>query len=218
MDDAILSLRNICFGYMGGPRVIENLNFDLLPGMKAALTGHNGSGKTTMLHIMMGLLKPESGEVLFHGKVMKSEKDFRLLRQDVGLLFQQADDQLFSPTVLEDVAFGPLNLGKTAVEAVDISRKTLKELGLEGYEDRVPYRLSGGEKKLVSLATVLSMEPRALILDEPTNDLDPDMRKRLSDILKSLDIAMLIVSHDYDFLESVAESEFVCRDGAIFEK
>lgn len=216
MSAAILSLRDICFGYMGGPKVLDRVSFDLEGGSKVALTGHNGSGKTTMLHIIMGLLKPDSGEVLFEGRRMESDNDFKLLRRSVGLLFQQADDQLFCPTVLEDVAFGPLNLGKSPQEAVEISRATLKSLGLEGYEDRVSYRLSGGEKKLVSLATVLAMNPRALVLDEPTNDLDPSMRDRLADILVSLDVAMLVVSHDRSFLKKVADVEYVCRDAKVF--
>lgn len=218
MSTAIISLRNICFEYLGGPQVLTDVNFDIYPGMKLALTGHNGSGKTTILHIIMGLLKPVSGEVLFDGRQMKREKDFRLLRRDVGLLFQQADDQLFCPTVIEDVAFGPLNLGKSPQEAFDISKDTLKSLGLEGYEDRVPYRLSGGEKKLVSLATVLAMKPRVLVLDEPTNDLDPIMRERLADILCSLDVSMLVVSHDRVFLDKVTESEFICSNSKVFEK
>lgn len=217
MDKAIISLKDICFKYLGGQTVLEGANFALRAGMKAALTGHNGSGKTTLLHIMMGLLKPDSGDVFFDGRPMKTEKDFRSMRHDVGLLFQQADDQLFCPTVMEDVAFGPLNLGKSPQEAMDIAAAVLKKLGLEGYEDRVPYRLSGGEKKLVSLATVLAMEPRALILDEPTNDLDPEMRDRLSDILNSLDVAMLVVSHDLEFLNKVTNVGFVCRSSSIFE-
>nr|WP_203544601.1 ABC transporter ATP-binding protein [Desulfovibrio sp. JC022] len=207
-------MHDINFSYPGND-VFKDTDFALNQGQKIGLTGHNGSGKTTLLHIIMGLLKPHSGEVCYMGRKMKSEKDFRELRQGVGLLFQQADDQLFCPTVLEDVAFGPLNLGKSPEEARKIAEYTLCTLGLAGYEDRVSYRLSGGEKKLVSLATVLAMEPQALVLDEPTNDLDPAMRERLIDILNSLDIAMLVVSHDLDFLVQVTDMEYSCSKGKI---
>lgn len=217
MNSPIFSLHDINFSYPGN-EVLKNVNFALNQGQKIALTGHNGSGKTTLLHIIMGLLKTQSGQIRYMNREMKSEKDFRELRKGVGLLFQQADDQLFCPTVLEDVAFGPLNLGKSPEEARKIAEYTLCMLGLSGYEDRVSYRLSGGEKKLVSLATVLAMEPQALVLDEPTNDLDPTMRERLINILNSLDIAMLVVSHDLNFLVQVTDIEFSCNKGKILRE
>ena len=129
--------------------------------------GPNGSGKTTLFHIIMGLLTPSSGTIEFFGKPVKTEKDFRKVYKKVGLLFQDADDQLFSPTVLEDVAFGPLNLGKSKLEARNIAQNTLERLGIAHFENRVTHKLSGGEKRLVALATVLSMEPELLLLDEP---------------------------------------------------
>ncbi len=214
MSSPIFSLHKINFSYPDND-VLKEADFALNPGKKIGLTGHNGSGKTTLLHIIMGLLKPQSGKIRYMGREMESEKDFQELRKGVGLLFQQADDQLFCPTVLEDVSFGPLNLGKSPDEARKIAQYTLCTLGLSGYGDRVSYRLSGGEKKLVSLATVLAMEPKALVLDEPTNDLDPAMRKRLITILNSLDIAMLVVSHDLDFLVQVTEVEYSCNKGKI---
>ncbi|WP_320171484.1 ABC transporter ATP-binding protein [Maridesulfovibrio sp.] len=217
MSSAIFSLQDIGFAYHGGVSVLSGVNFELNRDDRIALTGHNGSGKTTLLHIIMGLLKPSSGKVLYKGRELHGEKDFRELRKGVGLLFQQADDQLFCPTVLEDVAFGPLNLGKSPAEARKIAEYTLCTLGLSGYEDRVSYRLSGGEKKLVSLATVLAMQPEALVLDEPTNDLDPSMRERLIKILCSLDVALLVVSHDLEFLHRVTTREYCCRDHSLYE-
>lgn len=133
---------------------------------------------------------------------MKDKKDFRILRRKLGFLFQNSDDQLFSPTVLEDVAFGPLNLGSSPEEAREISRHTLEGLGLKDFEDRITHRLSGGEKKLVALATILSMQPKLLLLDEPSNNLDPETRERLIGILRGLDQAHIIISHDLDFLAS----------------
>lgn len=217
MSSPIISLKDISFSYSDGNEILKEVDLEILPGDKIALTGHNGSGKTTMLHIIMGLLRPASGQVFFKSREMKTEKDFRELRKGVGLLFQQADDQLFCPTVIEDVVFGPLNLGKTPAQAREIAKYTLCTLGLSGYEDRVAYRLSGGEKKLVSLATVLAMQPEMLVLDEPTNDLDPTMRDRLIKILDSLDVAMLVVSHDLDFLKQVTQMEYSCRDKSIFK-
>ncbi|WP_432738696.1 energy-coupling factor ABC transporter ATP-binding protein [Maridesulfovibrio sp. FT414] len=217
MSSAIFSLHDISFSYPGGTEVLTGVNFELNKGDKIALTGHNGSGKTTLLHIIMGLLRPSSGQVLYKGAEMRTEKDFRQLRRGVGLLFQQADDQLFCPTVIEDVAFGPLNLGKSPDEARRIAEYTLCTLGLSGYEERVSYRLSGGEKKLVSLATVMAMQPEALVLDEPTNDLDPSMRERLVEILGSLDVAMLVVSHDLEFLKRVTVREYSCHDRTLHE-
>lgn len=165
----------------------------------------NGSGKTTLFHIIMGLLKPDAGAIEIFGKSMKSEKDFEGIRPRIGLLFQDADDQLFSPTVLEDVAFGPLNLGKTKEEAIEISLKTLRFLGLENFEDRITFKLSGGEKRLVSLATVLAMEPEILLLDEPTTGLDMKTRSTLMSILQNLDMSYILISHEFDFLEPTTE-------------
>jgi cobalt/nickel transport system ATP-binding protein len=202
MNEPLIEVHNLNFTYPGAAKpVFQDFNFQLLPGKHLGLVGPNGSGKTTLLHLIMGLLRPQAGSISIFGKEVKKEKDFIDVRQKVGLLFQHADDQLFCPTVLEDVAFGPLNLGKTPAEAVDIARKTMASLGLEGFEERVTYKLSGGEKKLVSLATVLAMQPRLLLLDEPTTGLDDATRHRLIDILQGLDISYLIVSHEHEFLE-----------------
>lgn len=180
--------------------VLDQLNLSLRAGDRTGLVGSNGSGKTTIFHIIMGLLKPSAGKIEIFGKPVRAEKDFEEVRQKIGLLFQDADDQLFSPTVLEDVAFGPLNLGKSREEAKHIAQKTLMSLGLVGFEDRVTHKLSGGEKQLVSLATVLAMEPEVLLLDEPTTGLDPATEIRLIEILKSLDLSYILVSHNIDLL------------------
>lgn len=201
MSEPLIELRHITFAYPGSSQpVFQDFSFQLLPGNHLGLIGPNGCGKTTMLHLIMGLLRPQAGSIFIFGKEVKKEKDFIQVRQKVGLLFQNPDDQLFCPTVLEDVAFGPLNLGKSPAEAADIARKTMDRLGLAGFEDRVTYKLSGGEKKLVALATVLAMEPQLLLLDEPTTGLDEATRHRLIHILQGLDIAYMIVSHEHDFL------------------
>jgi len=202
MTEPLIELRDITFTYPGAARpVFQDFNFQLLPGKHLGLVGPNGSGKTTMLHLIMGLLRPQAGKVVIFGREVSKERNFVEVRRQVGLLFQNADDQLFCPTVLEDVAFGPLNQGKSPAEAVGIARMTMLQLGLEGFEDRVTYKLSGGEKKLVSLATVLAMQPKILLLDEPTTGLDDQTRRRLIRILKDLEISYLIVSHEHEFLE-----------------
>jgi cobalt/nickel transport system ATP-binding protein len=163
----------------------------------------------------MGLLKPESGQLKIFGKPVSNEKDFLEVRRRIGLLFQDSDDQLFSPTVLEDVTFGPLNLGKTTANAIDIARKTLAYLGLTDFEDRVTFKLSGGEKRLVSLATVLAMEPQILLLDEPINGLDTKTQKIITDILSRLELSYIIISHDIDFLAETTNALYTMQEGRI---
>jgi len=212
----IIELENISFAYTGCERpVVHDLNLKIQQGDQIGLIGSNGSGKTTLLHIIMGLLKATAGTIRFKGVPMCEEKDFRQVRKHVGLLFQDADDQLFSPTVLEDVAFGPLNLGKSRDEARTISRRTLESLGLKGFEDRITYKLSGGEKRLVSLATVLAMEPEVLLLDEPTTGLDEVTEKRLIEILTDLDMTRLLVSHNLDFLAQTTHQITAMVDGRL---
>jgi cobalt/nickel transport system ATP-binding protein len=214
-ENPIIQLENVCFSYPNGRPVLDNLQFEIKQGRKLGLIGPNGSGKTTFLHIVMGLLRISSGKVIIFGKSVETEQDFTRARQKMGFLFQNADDQLFSPTVLEDVAFGPLNLGKKPEEARQISLDTLKALNLEGFEDRVTHRLSGGEKKLVALATVLVMKPDVLLLDEPTTGLDEDTSRRIIDILNGLDISYVIVSHEYDFLARTTRDIYTMQGGKI---
>jgi cobalt/nickel transport system ATP-binding protein len=212
---ALINLENIHFSYSGSEPVLDNLSFQFHTKDKIGLIGPNGSGKTTLFHIIMGLLKPASGKIEIFGNQMKEEKDFGLIRQKIGLLFQDADDQLFSPTVLEDVAFGPLNLGKSKQEAVDTAKQTLKTLGLEGFEERITYKLSGGEKRLVSLATVLAMKPEILLLDEPTSGLDDSTKSRLTEALSNLDLSYIVISHEFDFLSETTSAVYSMEAGKI---
>ncbi len=196
----MIELRDISYTFnQAKSPVLHNLSF-ATQDKRLGIIGPNGCGKTTLLHLMVGLLTPDKGEVLFHGKPVVTKDDLRALRKEVGFLFQNSDDQLFSPTVIEDVAFGPLNLGFSPDEAKDIALTTLACLGLAGFEDRITHRLSGGEKKLVALATILAMKPKMLLLDEPTNNLDPKTRSHLIEILQGLDLYQIIISHDWDFL------------------
>jgi cobalt/nickel transport system ATP-binding protein len=214
-ETPIFALENVTFAYPSCREVLHDVSFALAPGQKIGLYGTNGSGKTTLFHIIMGLLTPQSGTVLFHGAPIYTEKGFRALRREVGMVLQNAEDQLFNPTVLDDVAFGPLNLGMAVDEAREISLRTLKDLELDGFEGRLTHRLSGGEKKLVSLATILSMQPKALLLDEPTNGLDPQTRERIIEILDALPTARIIISHDWDFLARTTTRFMTVRGGRL---
>jgi cobalt/nickel transport system ATP-binding protein len=198
-------------------KIFNNLNFELKKGERVGLLGANGSGKTTLCHVIMGLVPPDSGSIEIFGKKRRVDADFTDVRGRIGYLFQDADDQLFCPTVLDDVAFGPLNMGKTVEEAKSIALSTLKKLNLEGFEDRITYQLSGGEKRLVSLATVLAMDPEVLILDEPTTGLDEDATERIVEILNNSDLTYLIISHDRDFISRTSNIIKRLRRGVISE-
>ncbi len=210
----IFELENICFHYPE-VEVLNHLQFTMKAGEKLGLMGVTGTGKTTLLYIMIGLLTPTSGNIKVFGKPMSSEKDFVVVRKQIGFLFQHADQQLFSPTVLEDVAFGPLNLGMSLQAAKEVSWETLRTLKLENLADRVTHRLSGGQKKLVALATVLSMSPQVLLLDEPTTGLDPATKHHVIEILHDLDISYLIVSHHLDFLQQTTHKLVSLEEGKL---
>lgn len=216
MNDALITLREIGFGYPSHP-VLSGVNFTLHAGERVALLGENGAGKTTLLQLMVGLHKPASGTISAFGRERRHEQEFREVRARAGLLFQDADDQLFCPTVLEDVIFGPRNLGKSAAEAEAIARQVLASLGLSRYADRVTHKLSGGEKRMVSLATVLAMQPQVLLMDEPTNGLDEKAEQRLLQHLESLPQAMVFVSHDRNLVERLATRAVMIQDGTLLE-
>jgi len=201
MGDSLIRFHDVDFSYHRGKVVFSRCNFRLNPEDRLALVGPNGSGKTTLLHLIVGLIRPVAGRIEAFGKERRDETDFREVRRRAGLLFQDADDQLFCPTVAEDVAFGPLNLGKPRDEVRRLVAESLQSLGLAGYEHRITYKLSGGEKRLVALATVLAMQPDVLLLDEPTAGLDPQATDRLVAILDDLPQARIVVSHDRKFLD-----------------
>lgn len=199
----LLELSNICFSYDLERKIINNLDFSFLEGEKIGIVGSTGCGKSTLLYIIMGLLTVNKGEISIFGNLMKHEKDFASIRTQIGFLFQNSDDQLFSPTVIDDIAFGPLNQGKSYEEAKNIAFKLLGELNIEDLKHRITHKLSGGEKKLVALATALAMCPKFLLLDEPLTGLDPYTKEKIIKLINDLSLPMIIVSHDWDFLEQV---------------
>ena len=215
MNDVLVSLRNVSFSYGPDRPVLDRCDFSLGAAERVGVTGPNGSGKTTLLALIVGLVRPTAGEVEVFGKVRAKEADFREVRSRAGLLFQDADDQLFCPTVAEDVAFGPLNLGKPRGEVRQIVAQTLDSLGLAGYEDRITYQLSGGEKRLVALATVLAMEPEVLLLDEPTSGLDDEATERVVEVVGRLPQASVIVSHDRGLLDRLTTRRLHLADGRL---
>lgn len=208
----IIDLKNISFGFKPDTPVLRNVSLSIGQGDKVSLEGPNGSGKTTLFHIIMGLLKPWGGEVEVFGELRKKERDFLEVRRRVGLLFQDSDDQLFSPTVAEDIAFGPFNLGKKRREVEAIVERTLALVGLEGFGDRITYQLSGGEKRLAALGTVLAMDPEVLLLDEPVIGLDEEHRERFESILRESSCTCLIISHNPGFLERVTRTRCLMTD------
>jgi cobalt/nickel transport system ATP-binding protein len=199
----------------GGRPVLDRVSLTLRPGERLAVVGPSGAGKTTLLRTIVGLNPPDSGAISIFGQPRRSEKDFQGARAKLGFLFQDPDDQLFCPTVIEDVAFGPMNLGLPDKAAIAKAHEILALMELSSLADRVTYRLSGGEKRLVSLAGVLAMDPEALLLDEPTNALDGEHYARLLAILKTLSTAMIVVSHDTAFLAELATRALVLRDGRL---
>jgi cobalt/nickel transport system ATP-binding protein len=210
----LIELQSIAFSY-GGRGVFQDMTLALHEGERVGIMGPIGSGKTTLLHLIVGLLKPSAGRLHAFGRVRAKEDDFHEVRRKAGLVFQDPDDQLFCPTVIEDVAFGPLNLGKGVEEAKDTARATLKRVGLAGFDDRITYKLSGGEKRLVALATVLAMDPEVLLLDEPTASLDKASVGRVAETLDRLPQSMLVVSHEPDFLSRVATRRVTLSGGRI---
>jgi cobalt/nickel transport system ATP-binding protein len=214
MSGALLELRGIRFGF-ADHAVLTGVDFALGRGERVALVGPNGAGKTSLLHLLVGLHRPAGGQVVAFGEERRSEAQFREVRRRVGLLFQDSEDQLFCPTVLEDVAFGPLNLGLPPDQARAVAEGALAGLGIAGFGERITHRLSGGEKRLVALATVLAMRPEVLLLDEPTNGLDEATERRLVDHLAGLDQAMLFVSHDRRLVGRLATRAVLLEGGRV---
>lgn len=215
-DDLLVELAGVTFGYGESP-LLNGLDLRIGRGERLALVGQNGAGKSTLLKLIVGLLDASAGQIRVLGRECRSEADFRFARAKVGLVFQHSDDQLFCPTVLDDVAFGPLNLGYSPSQAAATAERTLAALGLQGYGVRVTHHLSGGEKRLVALATVLAMDPQLLLLDEPTSGLDTASEARLLEHLEVLPQAMLIVSHEQRVLERLSSRALLLQQGRLVE-
>ncbi|HWJ73951.1 MAG TPA: ABC transporter ATP-binding protein [Kaistia sp.] len=198
-----------------GTDVLHGASLSLVAGERLAIVGPNGAGKTTLLRTIVGLEKPASGTVRLFGAACGEERQFRQYRPRIGYLFQDSDDQLFCPTVIEDVAFGPLNTGCDESEAERRAAAALADLGIGHLAERVSHRLSGGEKRLVCLAGLLAMKPDVLLLDEPTNGVDNENGRRLRDALRAFPGAMLLVSHDAAFVADLATRAMIIEKGTL---
>lgn len=197
---AAIEVQGLSYAYAGGRVALDGVTFAVADGESVGVVGPNGAGKTTLFLCLTGVLPPRAGEVRVAGLDVRDPAQRRRLPRHVGVVFQNSDDQLFSATVLDDVAFGPLNLGLSPDEARARVAEALARVGMTGQEDRVPYHLSGGEKRRVALAGVLAMRPGLLLLDEPSMFLDPRGRRELIALLGTLGGTRLTASHDLEMI------------------
>jgi cobalt/nickel transport system ATP-binding protein len=212
----ILSARALRFQYEDGTKALDGIDFDLFPGETVALLGPNGSGKTTFALHLNGLLHGE-GQVTVCGMVL-DKKTLTAVRAKIGVVFQDSDEQLFMPTVLEDVAFGPRNHGLTPEQAIERARVCLQQVGMGELAVKAPYHLSAGQKKRVAIAGVLAMAPEILVLDEPTTYLDPPGQRELLHLLRELPQAKILVTHDIHFASALANRAVFFQKGRIVEE
>ena len=209
-----LKINNLSYSYPDGHKALNSVSFSIDQRESISILGPNGAGKTILILHLNGILGKLSGEIEVSGlKYIPDNID--KIRKTVGVVFQDPDDQLFMPTVIEDVMFGPKNFGFTQKEAEENSLEALKMVGMEKFEDRAPHHLSFGQKRKVAIATVLASKPKLLVLDEPASNLDPTSRKDLIDILKSLNISLILVTHDLPMALEICERSLVLNEGEI---
>ncbi len=211
----IIEIKDLWFSYDHGPEVLKGLDLVVHRGQRVGIMGPNGAGKSTLFLLMLGFLKPQQGMIKIFGKDLRQETDFQAIRGRVGLLFQDSEDQLFCPTVEEDLAFGPLNLGLSRQQVEQVVEDTLRMLGISHLRQRHTHRLSGGEKRLVALGSVLSMRPEILLLDEPVTGLAPEPRDRIKNYLLNSDLTCVIISHEEEFLREVSVTCYRLQQGRL---
>jgi cobalt/nickel transport system ATP-binding protein len=209
-----LEVDGVAFAYPDGHQALFGVGFSIGRGERVALLGPNGAGKTTLVLQCNGVLLPGAGRVTVAGLPVASEH-LREIRRRVGIVFQDPDDQLFMPTVAEDVAFGPANLGLRGPELEARVKAALAAVGMQGHAGRPPHHLSFGQRRRVAVATVLAMEPEILILDEPSSNLDPASRRELAEIVTGLDITILMVTHDLPYALQLCPRSLIMNGGTI---
>lgn len=209
----LIDVQDLHFQYEDGTLALDGVDFQLYPGETVALLGANGSGKTTFVLHLNGLLRGP-GKVVVCGMPVE-KRTLAAVRQKVGIVFQDPDDQLFMPTVIEDVAFGPINVGLSPSDAVERARKALCQVGMQDVEGKAPYHLSAGQKKRVAIAGILAMEPEILVLDEPTTFLDPPAQRALTELLRGLAQAKVLVTHDLEFAAALASRAVFFEKGRV---
>lgn len=214
MSHHIIEVCDLCFSYPDGTAALQGISFRITHGGSVAIVGANGAGKSTLLMHLNGYLMPTRGEVRI-GATPLTRKTAAVVRRAVGMVFQDPDDQLFMPTVFEDVAFGPLNAGLPDDEVERRAVKALERVGMAHLKGRPPYRLSAGEKRAVAIATVLAMSPDILVMDEPSANLDPRGRRRLIELLKSFEHTKIIATHDLELVIETCARVIVLDGGKV---
>ena len=213
-----IETKKLCYAYKTGEKVLNNIDISVKKGETVGFLGENGAGKSTLLKHFNGILKQTKGEILVEGENI-TKKNLKEIRKKVGFVFQNPDDQVFSPTVLEDVAFGPMNLGLSKEEVLHKSHDALKAVGVEHLINKSPHQLSVGEKRRVGIAGVLAMHPDILILDEPTANLDPNSINEILEIIKKLNseygITIIISTHNVNIVPRICSKVYVMNKGEI---
>ncbi len=213
--DPVISIENLTFTYHNGTPALADLSLTVGPGETVVFIGPNGAGKTTLFLYILGLLKPLPREVTVLGQPLTNPAAVDAVRGQVGLVFQNPDDQLFCTTVFDDVAFGPINQGLEPEAVPGRVRQALEAVGLTGYENRVPHHLSGGEKRRLGLATIYAMAPEVMLLDEPTSSLDPKGKQEVIRLLQAFDGTKLVATHDFELALEVATRVVLLHKGRI---
>jgi cobalt/nickel transport system ATP-binding protein len=214
MSTPVLDVQGLAYAYPDGHQALYGVDLHVHQGERVALLGPNGAGKTTLVLHLNGILTAGAGSVSVSGLPV-SKPNLQEVRRRVGVVFQDPDDQLFMPTVRDDVAFGPRNLGMKGAALDGRVMDALERVGMADFADRPPHHLSFGQRRRVAVATVLAMEPEILVLDEPSSNLDPASRRELADILRGLDVTVLMVTHDLPYAFELCPRSVVLSDGVI---
>jgi cobalt/nickel transport system ATP-binding protein len=214
----IIDVSQVSYAYGDGSMALKDINMKIESGEKVAILGPNGAGKSTLFHLFNGILKPTSGTITVNGMEV-CKKNLVEIRRSVGMVFQDSDDQLFNPTVRQEIAYGLLNMGVNGKKLEDTIEWALKIVGMSGYEDKSPHNLSGGQKKRIALASVLAMKPKVMVLDEPTAALDPrgvhKLIRLLDSINEKLGITLIFATHDVDTVPLLADKIYLLDKGKI---
>ncbi|ADK15907.1 energy-coupling factor ABC transporter ATP-binding protein [Clostridium ljungdahlii] len=214
----IIDVSQVSYAYGDGSMALKDIKMKIKSGEKVAILGPNGAGKSTLFHLFNGILKPTSGTITVNGMEV-CKKNLVEIRRNVGMVFQDSDDQLFNPTVRQEIAYGLLNMGVSGKKLENTIEWALKTVGMSGYEDKSPHNLSGGQKKRIALASVLAMKPKVMVLDEPTAALDPrgvhKLIRLLDSINKELGITLIFATHDVDTVPLLADKVYLLDKGKV---